>query len=112
VPVELQNLLMGSADRLNVDPAVLAGACESLSAATEHLLRELKSLDGTVWGMLSTWQGNSGAAYGQAWGQWLSGAHEVEDALSTMARLLGDAGKAYAHGEQRSAADLGGLGDG
>lgn len=103
---------MSSAGRLNVDPAVLTAAFESLSAATEHLLRELKSLDGAVSGMLSNWQGNAGGAYGVAWGQWLSGAHEVEDALSTMARLLGDAGKAYAHGEQRSATDLGGLGDG
>lgn len=106
------DLLVGSDGRLNVDPAVMAGACESLAAAAEHLLKELKSLDGTVSAMLSGWQGNSGGAYGQVWGQWLSGAHEVEDALSSMARLLGDAGQAYAHGEQRSATNLGGLGDG
>lgn len=105
-------MLVSSAGRLNIDPAVLAAACESLAAATEHLLRELKSLDGTVSEMLTNWQGNAGGAYGQAWGQWLSGAHEVEDALSTMTRLLDDAGKAYARGEQRSAVDLGGLGHG
>ena len=103
---------MGSGDRLNADPAVLAAACESLSAATDYLLSELKSLDGTVSEMLSSWQGSSGGAYGQAWGQWASGAHQVEAALSTMSRLLGGAGKAYGQGEQRSAADLVGLGDG
>lgn len=81
-----------------------------MSGAAEHLLNELKSLDGTVSGMLAGWQGGSGGAYGQAWGQWLSGAQEVETALSTMARLLGEAGKAYAHGDQGSASDLGGLG--
>lgn len=106
------DLLVSSDGRLNVDPAVMAGACESLSGAAEHLLAELKSLDGTVSGMLSAWQGNSGGAYGQAWGQWLAGAHEVEQALSTMARLLADAGRAYEHGDQRSAEGLGGLGNG
>jgi len=105
-------LLVASDGRLNVDPAVLAGACESLSAATEHLLKELKSLDRTVSGMLSGWRGSSGGAYGQAWGQWLSGAQEVEQALSTMARLLGDAGRGYDRGDQRSAEGLGGLGNG
>jgi WXG100 family type VII secretion target len=99
-----------SGDRLNVAPAVLAGACESLSNAAQHLLTELKALDSTVSGMLTGWQGSSGGAYGQAWQQWLTGADEVETALSTMARLLGEAGTAYAHGEQRSASDLGGLG--
>ena len=63
------DLLVSSDGRLNVDPAVLASTCESLSTAAEHLLKELKSLDGTVSGMLAGWQGNSGGAYGQVWGQ-------------------------------------------
>lgn len=103
---------MISGDKLNVTPAVLAGACESLSGASQHLLNELKALDATVSGMLAGWQGNSGGAYGGAYRQWLDGAHEVELALSTMARLLGEAGKTYAAGEQRSATNVGSLGNG
>ena len=91
---------------------MVAGSYESLSAAARHLLGELKSLDATVSGMLTGWQGASGQAYGQAWRQWLAGAREVESALSTMAGLLGDAGNAYAQREQESAAGLGELGYG
>lgn len=97
---------------MNAAPAVLAGACESLSGASQHLLNELTSLDATVSGMLAGWQGNSGGAYGGAYRQWLDGAHEVESALSIMARLLGEAGKAYAQGDEQSAAGLGSLGNG
>lgn len=103
---------MASDGTLNVDPAVLAGVCESLSGAAEQLLGQLKSLDGTVSGMLANWQGRAGGAYGDAWGRWLEGAHEVESALAVMARLLGRAADAFEHGEARSAADLGGLGGG
>jgi WXG100 family type VII secretion target len=105
-------LLVTSDGKLNVSPAVLAGVCESLSGASQHLLAELKSLDATVSAMLAGWHGNSGGAYGQAYGQWLAGAREVESALSTMAALLGEAGRAYEHREQQSAAGLGSLGDG
>jgi len=76
------------------------------------LLKELKALDAAVSGMLAGGQGNSSGAYSAAYRQWLDDAPEVESALSTMARLLGEAGKAYADGEQRSAAALGSLGDG
>jgi len=101
---------VGSSDRLNVSPELLSGACESLSGAARHLLDEVKSLDGDVPGMLAGWQGSAGGAYGQAWTQWLQGAREVECALTTMARLLGEAATGYAHGEQQSAEGLGGLG--
>ncbi|MBI3213529.1 MAG: WXG100 family type VII secretion target [Mycobacterium sp.] len=103
---------MGEPGKLNIDPAVLAGACEALSGAAEQLLRELKSLDGTVTGMLANWQGSAGGAYGDVWRQWHTGADEVEVALAAMAKLLGEAGKAYAAGEQRSAGDLGSLANG
>lgn len=101
---------MSANGRLNVDPALLAGACEALSGAAERLLNELNSLDGAASGMLAGWQGGSGGAYGQAWTQWLSGAQEVESALSTMSRLLGEAGRAYGQGEQQSASGLGEVG--
>jgi WXG100 family type VII secretion target len=99
-------------DELRVDPAVLAGACESLSGAAQSLLGQLKSLDGTVSGMLARWHGLSGGAYGQGWGQWLQGAREVESALEVMATLLGDAGKAYEHRDREAASDLGACGNG
>lgn len=103
---------MGPEGKLNVDPAVLAGVCESLSGAADQLLTQLKSLDGTVSGMLADWQGTAGGAYGEAWGQWLQGAREVESALSVMAKLLGRAAEAFEHGEAGSASKLGGLADG
>ena len=76
------------------------------------MLGQLKSLDGTVSGMLADWQGASGGAYEQAWAHWLKGADEVESALSVLAELLGRAAEAFEHREARSAADLGALRDG
>ncbi len=96
--------------KLNVSPAVLSGTCESLSAAAEHLLTELKGLDGDVMKMVSRWTGTSGGAYGEAWLQWHRGATEVERGLAVMAQLLGRAADAYAESEQSAAAELGGLG--
>lgn len=101
---------MGSdGGELSVDPAVLAGGCESLSGAAQSLLGQLKSLDGTVSGMLARWHGGSGGAYGQVWGQWLQGARQVESALEAMATLLGDAGEAYERRDRDAASDLGSL---
>jgi len=95
--------------KLNIDPAVLSSTCESLSAAADQLLTELKSLDSTVTDMVSRWTGASGGAYGDAWQQWDRGASEVERGLTVMAQLLGRAAEAYTAHEQAAAADLGGL---
>jgi WXG100 family type VII secretion target len=94
---------------LRVEPAVLAASCEALSAAAEHLLDQLQSLDGTVTSMLASWRGTSGGAYSDQWTLWHRGADEVERGLAQMAQLLGQAGKGYEQQEQASAANLGGL---
>ncbi len=73
---------------LRVEPAVLRATCHSLAGAADHLQSRLRSLDGTVTGMVAQWTGLSGGAYGDAWAQWHRGAGEVERALSVMAKLL------------------------
>lgn len=99
-----------SRGRLNVDTQVLSSACESLSAAAEHLLSELKSLDGTVTEMNTRWTGSSGGAYRDVWQQWHRGAAEVEQGLAVMSQLLGRAAQAYTEHERSAAAELGGVG--
>ena len=94
---------------LRVDPAVLSATCQSLSGAADHLLARLRSLDGTVTGMVSRWQGLSGGAYGDAWQQWHGGADEVERALSIMAKLLGETAKAFQSNEEAAAQALRGV---
>jgi WXG100 family type VII secretion target len=98
--------------KLNIDPAVLSATCESLSAAADHLLSELKSLDGAVTEMVGRWTGSSGGAYGEAWQQWHRGAAELEGGLAVMAQLLGRAADAYADHERGAAADLRGISGG
>jgi WXG100 family type VII secretion target len=100
---------MGDSSELRVEPAVLAASCEALSAASEHLLAQLKSLDGTVTSMLSTWRGTSGGAYSDAWALWHRGANEVEQGLATMARLLGDTANGFEEQDQSSSDGLRGV---
>jgi ESAT-6 family protein len=92
---------------LKVDPGVLAGTCSALSAAAEHLLSQLETLDGSVESMLSEWQGASGGSYSNAWGLWLRGADDVEKGLAIMADLLGQAGKAYQEQDTAAGTSLG-----
>lgn len=80
---------------LRVDPAVLAATCSSLSAAAEHLLKQLQTLDSQVEGMLASWRGQSGGTYKEAYVMWSTGADEVEKGLAIMADLLGHAGTEF-----------------
>ena len=97
---------------MHVDPAVLSAACDALSGAAEHLLGRLTTLDNKVASMLAGWQGTAGGSYGDAWATWHRGADEVGQALAIMAKLLGEAGKAFESREQASASELGGLSSG
>jgi WXG100 family type VII secretion target len=92
--------------QLRVEPAVLRATCHSLSGAADHLQAVLRSLDGTVTGMVGDWQGPSGGAYGDAWTQWHQGAGEVEKALSILARLLDATAKGFESHEQDGAQKL------
>lgn len=100
---------MGKSDELKVEPSVLAASCDALSGAAEHLLEQLKSLDGTVTTMLAAWKGTSGGAYSDAWTLWHRGADEVEQGLALMAHLLGETGKGFEEQDQASSDGLGGV---
>lgn len=99
--------MSNSGGELKVDTAVMAGTCAALSAAAEHLLRELRALDAAVESMLAAWQGASGGSYSNAWGLWLRGADDVEKGLAIMADLLGQAGKAYQEHDAAARSTLG-----
>jgi WXG100 family type VII secretion target len=92
--------------RLQVDPAVIAGFAQSLSGAAESLQRRLDELNGHVGETLGGWQGRAGGAYSAIWEHWHRGATEVESALSTLARLVGQAGVEFERNETTSAAVL------
>lgn len=95
-----------SVGELRVEPAVLRATCHSLSGAADHLRARLQSLDATVTGMTAKWAGSSGAAYGDAWGQWHRGAAEVETALAIIAKLLDSAARGFESGDQQGAQEL------
>jgi WXG100 family type VII secretion target len=94
---------------LRVDPAVLATTCSSLSAAAEHLLSELRTLDSQVETLLANWRGQSGGTYKEAYVMWSKGADEVEKGLAIMADLLGHAGRRYAEQDAAAREQLDGL---
>lgn len=101
--------MASSPGRLNVDTSILSCAYEVLSAAADHLLSDLTSLNGTVIEMNSRWTGASGGAYRDVWQQWHEGASEVERALAVMSQLLGRAADAHAEHEQAEASELRGI---
>lgn len=88
-----------SDNTVRVDPVVMQGAAASLSGAAEHLSAQLGQLDDQVGQMLGGWQGASGSAYAAAWELWHCGAREVQLGLAMLARLVGQAGEAYASNE-------------
>lgn len=97
---------------LRVDPAVLAAACEALTAGAQHLQAGLRDLDTEAQQALGSWEGSAGGSYAAAWRQWHDGSLKVQQALETIAGRLGEAGRAFAANEQNSAARLGGVHNG
>jgi len=98
-----------SGGELRADPAVLATTCASLSAAADHMLTQLQTLDSQVEAMLANWRGQSGGTYREAYVMWSKGADEVEKGLAIMADLLGHAGNRYAEHDAAARAQLDGL---
>jgi WXG100 family type VII secretion target len=66
----------------------------------EQVGREMDGLLG------SGWQGRASAGFGEGWGQWRVGAHEVIDGLDRMAELLSVTGRDYDRAEQRATGDV------
>ncbi|MGY4710182.1 WXG100 family type VII secretion target [Mycolicibacterium sp. CBM1] len=97
---------------LRVEPAVLAAACESLSAGAQHLQAGLRDLNSEVTEMLASWQGSAGGSYATAWRQWHEGASKVQRALAVIAENVGQVGRVFEVQEQASATRLRGLGHG
>jgi WXG100 family type VII secretion target len=66
----------------------------------EQVSREMDGLLG------SGWQGRASAGFGEGWGQWRAGAHEVIDGLDRLAELLSVTGRDYDRAEQRATGDV------
>ncbi|BBY04148.1 WXG100 family type VII secretion target [Mycobacterium seoulense] len=90
-------------ETLRVDPGVMQSHAASIGGAAEHLSAELSALDDQVGQMLGGWQGASGTAYASAWELWHRGAREVQQGLSLLAHLVGQAGEGYQSNEAGSA---------
>ncbi|WP_322858649.1 WXG100 family type VII secretion target [Mycobacterium europaeum] len=90
-------------ETVRVDPVVMQGHAVSIGGAAEHLSAELAQLDDQVGQLLGSWQGAAGTAYGSAWELWHRGAREVQQGLSLLAHLVGQAGEGYQSNEAGSA---------
>lgn len=90
-------------ETVRVDPVVMQSHAVSIGGAAEHLSAELAQLDDQVGQLLGGWQGAAGTAYGSAWELWHRGAREVQQGLSLLANLVGQAGEGYRSNEAGSA---------
>ena len=93
---------MAADNNLHVDPMMLQGFAQALCGGAEDLRNRLADLDGQVGEMLGGWRGASGSAYASAWELWHRGAAEVEVGLSTLARLVAQAGGVYQQNDAAS----------
>jgi WXG100 family type VII secretion target len=100
---------VAASDDLRIDPMVLQGFAQALRGGAEDLRTRLAELDAQVSEMLGGWRGASGNAYACAWELWHRGAGEVEAGLSTLARLVAQAGAGYQESETVSARALRGV---
>jgi len=87
----------------------MAGFSQALTGATNDLHSRIIELDCQVREMLDGWRGEAGGAYGQAWDLWHSGAAEVQQGLSILAKAVGDVGVAYQGQDSSSAETLRGV---
>ncbi|CPR11755.1 putative ESAT-6 like protein ESXF [Mycobacterium bohemicum DSM 44277] len=94
---------MAGEDALRADQREMQDFAASLGGAAEHLAARLAELDDRVGLLLAGWRGNSGSAYASAWELWHHGARQVQQGLALLARLVAEAGAAYAANEAGSA---------
>jgi WXG100 family type VII secretion target len=100
---------MAEREMLRVQPEVMHGAAQALSAAAKDLHTKLIELDGQVREMLAEWQGGAGGAYSEAWNQWHRGAGEVQQGLAILAKAVGIAGVEFQNQDSSSAQVLDGV---
>ena len=86
------------------------GVRKSLSGASQHLLGELTSLDATVSGCSPVGRAIPVVLTAPPTGNGWTALTRWSQRCPIAARLLGEAGKAYAQGDEQSAAGLGSLG--
>jgi WXG100 family type VII secretion target len=100
---------MAEREPLRVNPEMIRGASQALSAAAKDLHARLIELDGQVREMLTGWRGGAGGDYGQAWELWHRGAGEVQLGLSILAKAAGIAGVDFRDLDSASAHTLPGV---
>ena len=96
----------------SVDPTVLERAQVLVGRVADDLVRERRSLDGSVSGLLAGgWSGVAAEEYQRAWEEWRDGADEVLTALHSMGELLGRTRVAYLAGDDDSVRTVAPLGE-
>ncbi|MGW4535390.1 WXG100 family type VII secretion target [Nocardia sp. NPDC004340] len=93
-------------DGFHVVADTVTDAGKFVQLTAEELFHEVKSLDAEVNHLLTTWKGNSANHYRHGWEEVRAGAHEVFEALRTMAELLGVSAAVYTDADQGNAGDF------
>ncbi|MET8429716.1 MULTISPECIES: WXG100 family type VII secretion target [unclassified Nocardia] len=90
----------------HVVPADVTDAGRFVQLTAEELIRGVKSLDAEVTSLLTTWKGNSADQYRHGWEEVHAGAHDVLEALKSMAELLGVSATMYTDMDQGNSGDF------
>lgn len=93
-------------DGFHVVPTEVTDAGKFVQMTAEELYNGVKSLDAEVNSLLNSWKGNSANHYRHGWDEVRDGAHDVLEALKTMAELLGVSATIYTDVDQSSAGDF------
>lgn len=91
---------------IKVTPEQLASVASQLQSGSANIDSTLGQLESQVAPLGSDWAGVGQARFLQLWQQWQTSSRQLEQALTEIARLMGQASGAYADNDQSIAASF------
>jgi WXG100 family type VII secretion target len=91
---------------IRVTPDQLASTASQVSAGAAGIASELSSLAGQIAPLAADWSGVAQTRFETLWAEWQRSAQGLNEALTGVAQLLGQAGQHYADAEAAIAASF------
>jgi WXG100 family type VII secretion target len=91
---------------MKVTPEQLNDVSSQVSVGANDIATQLSDLRSKVSALGGEWVGAAAGQFDQLWEEWGKGAAQIQEALSGISRLLGEAGKLYASTEEQIASSM------
>ena len=102
-------MTISSQESFEVVPEHVSDAGRYVQAVAQELVTGVRSADGEVAALMSTWTGGAATAYLAGWEETRQGAIQTLEALADMAELLGVVSETRTAADQSNAGQFGSL---